>query len=101
LPYYNNYNYTVIILVEIRLKTVERAQVDRRHRIWSNIVQVGHFFPNWPNFTQIGAEKTNHGSNFGQLGRYSTKIVAEIQLRTEKITVYNLPAEHDQFIFRL
>jgi hypothetical protein len=23
------------------------------------------FFPNWPIFTQIGAQKTNHGSNFG------------------------------------
>jgi hypothetical protein len=34
-----------------------------------------------PNSTQISAEKTNHGSNFGQLGRYSTKLVAEIQLR--------------------
>jgi hypothetical protein len=39
------------------------------------------FFQNWPNFTQIGAEKTNHGSNFIQLGQYSTKIVAKIQLR--------------------
>jgi hypothetical protein len=31
-------------------------------------------FPNWLNFAQIGAQKTNHESNFGQLGRYSTKI---------------------------
>jgi hypothetical protein len=38
-------------------------------------------FPNWPNLTQIGAEKTNHESNFSQLGRHSTKIVAEVQLR--------------------
>jgi hypothetical protein len=25
-------------------------------------------FPNWPNFAQNGAQKTNHRSNFGQLG---------------------------------
>jgi hypothetical protein len=42
---------------------------------------LAEIFPNWPNFTQIGAEKTNQESNFGQLERYSTKIVAEIQLR--------------------
>jgi hypothetical protein len=35
---------------------------------------LAEIFTNWPNFIQIGAEKTNHGSNFDQLGRYSTKI---------------------------
>jgi hypothetical protein len=48
-------------LAEIRLKTVKRAQI-------------AEIFPNRPNFTQIGTEKTNHGLNLGQLGRYSTKI---------------------------
>jgi hypothetical protein len=31
-------------------------------------------FTNRLNFTQTGAEKINHVPNFGQLGRYSTKI---------------------------
>jgi hypothetical protein len=42
---------------------------------------VAEIFPNWLNFTEIVAQKTNQGSNFGQLGRYSTKTVAEIQLQ--------------------
>jgi hypothetical protein len=37
--------------------------------------KVAEIFPNCSNFTQIGAQKTNHGLNFGQLERYSTKIV--------------------------
>jgi hypothetical protein len=54
-------------------------------------------FPNWQNFAQIGAQKTNHGLNFGQLGRYPTKIgggnqTARIrpflnEFRPKKITV--------------
>jgi hypothetical protein len=36
--------------------------------------KVAEIFPNWPNFAQIGAQKTNYGPNFGQLGQYSTKI---------------------------
>jgi hypothetical protein len=41
-------------LGEIRLKMVELAQLNLRHRIWSNIVKVGRnssklaeFHPNW------------------------------------------------------
>jgi hypothetical protein len=30
--------------------------------------KLAKFFPNWPNLAQIGAQKTNHGSNFGQTG---------------------------------
>jgi hypothetical protein len=56
----------------------EFVSADDFGRISSKLAEI---FPNWPNLTRIGAEKTNHGSNFGQLGRYSTKIVAEIQLR--------------------
>jgi hypothetical protein len=67
-----------IFLAEIRLKTVERVQLKFHLRLWLNIVQVGR---NFSKLAQIGAEKTNHVSNFGQLGRYSTKIVVEIQLR--------------------
>jgi hypothetical protein len=36
--------------------------------------KVTEIFPNWPKFVQIDAQKTNHGSNLGQLERYSTKI---------------------------
>jgi hypothetical protein len=32
------------------------------------------FFPNWPNLAQVSAQKTNHGLNFGQLGRFWTKV---------------------------
>jgi hypothetical protein len=39
--------------------------------------KVAEIFPNWPNFTRIGAQKISHGSNFGQLERYSTKIGGE------------------------
>jgi hypothetical protein len=35
---------------------------------------LAEIFPNWPNFVQIGARKTNHGSNFGQIGRNSASI---------------------------
>jgi hypothetical protein len=49
-------------VAEIRLKTVERAQLNFRLLFWSKIVQVGRiFFPNWPNFTQIGAKKPTMG----------------------------------------
>jgi hypothetical protein len=44
--------------------------------------------PSWPKYFQTGqisnfqnSENTNQGLNFSQLGRYSTKIAAEIQLR--------------------
>jgi hypothetical protein len=35
--------------------------------------KLAEFYPNWPNFTQIGALKTSHGSNFGQMGQNSAK----------------------------
>jgi hypothetical protein len=31
-------------------------------------------FPNWPHLAQIGAQKTNHGSNFGQIRINSARI---------------------------
>jgi hypothetical protein len=50
-------------LAEIRLKTVERAQLNLRHRFWSNIVQVGRkisklaeFHPNRRRKNQPGVE---------------------------------------------
>jgi hypothetical protein len=38
-------------------------------------------FPNWPNFDQIGAQKTSHGSNFHQMGKIRPILVAGIELR--------------------
>jgi hypothetical protein len=53
---------------------VECAQFNFRHRFGQTKPKVAEIIPNLLNFAQLGAQKTNHGSNFGQLGRYSTKI---------------------------
>jgi hypothetical protein len=36
--------------------------------------KLAEIFPNWLNLAQIGAQKTNYGSNFGQIGRNSVRI---------------------------
>jgi hypothetical protein len=36
--------------------------------------KLAEVFPNWPNLAQISAQKTNHGLNFGQIGRNSARI---------------------------
>jgi hypothetical protein len=74
-------HYTVIFLVEIRLKTVERAQLNFRHGFWSNIVQVGRNFSKLAEIRpMVGFFCADLGEirpvwkNFDQLVRYPTKI---------------------------
>jgi hypothetical protein len=61
-------------LAVILLKTVERAQLNFRHRFWSNIVQVSKIRPMVGFFCAGLGEIRPVWKNFGQLGRYSTKI---------------------------
>jgi hypothetical protein len=44
---------------------VERAQLIFATDFGRTSSELAKIFPNWLNFTQIGPEKTNHGSNSG------------------------------------
>jgi hypothetical protein len=68
-------------LAGIRFKTVKRAQLNSRHRFWSNIVQVGRKFSKRPNLTQIGAEKPTMDRISANLDDIRPKSVTVIQLR--------------------
>jgi hypothetical protein len=43
-------------------------------------LKLAEIFPNWRNFAQIGAQKTNHGRNSANLDGIRQKSVAEIKL---------------------
>jgi hypothetical protein len=65
-----------IFLAEIRLKTVERAQLNVRHRFWSDIVQVGRNFSKLAEFLPNRRRKNQPWVEFRP-----TWTVAKIQLR--------------------
>jgi hypothetical protein len=64
----------LIFLAEIRLKTVERAQLNFRHDFGPILSKLAAIRPLVGFFCADLGEIRSVWKNFGQLGRYSTKI---------------------------
>jgi hypothetical protein len=69
-------------MVEIRLKTVEYAQFNFRHRFWQNFFQFGrNSTHDWFYVRQFGLNSTSLENFPPILALVPPKLVAEIQLR--------------------
>jgi hypothetical protein len=59
---------------EIRLKTVEYAQLNSATDFGGTNAKIGEIFSKLAEFSPNRRKKTNHESNFGQIGRNSARI---------------------------
>jgi hypothetical protein len=63
------------VLAKIRLKRLNAPSLISATDFGQTNAKIGRISPKLAEFfAQIGAQKTYHWMNFGQLGRYSTKI---------------------------